>query len=100
MTKDQVYKTVMDTVTKVTEPREDWMTSRDEESVMTRALIVHALFKIGFSRSQISSMTGLKKNAVVDHLNKWDSRLKYSSLLVAWSMKIDRSLNGIDFFGQ
>lgn len=100
MTKEEIYKVVLDTVVSVTEPKEDWMTSRDEESVMTRGLIINALFKMGFSRAQIGKMTGLKRTAVITHLNKWDERLRCSRLLVAWEMIIRRRLGAIDFWQE
>lgn len=98
MTKEEIYKVVVDVVTGVTQPREDWMKSRDEESVMTRGLVINALFKMGFSRSQIGEMTGLKRSAIIAHVNKWDERTRCSRLLVAWEMMIRRRLGAIDFW--
>lgn len=100
MTKEEICKSVIDVVLSVTEPDTNWHKSHDEESVMTRALIINSLFKLGFSREQIRKITGFQQTAIATHINKWEDRLRCNRLLVSWNATIQHKLSAIDFFTE
>lgn len=90
--KENLSKSVFEVVEKVVEPREDWRSRNDEESVMARCLVVNVLFRCGCSRGRIVEITGWKKSCVVSHINGFDARKKCSRILVVWYSEVVREL--------
>jgi hypothetical protein len=98
VSKENLSRSVFEAVEKVVEPREDWRSRNDEESVMARCLVVNILFRCGCSRGRIVELTGWKKSCVVSHINSWDARKKCSRMLVVWYASVVRELRENDLF--
>lgn len=96
--KEKIVKAVFEAVEKVAEPKENWKTANDEESVICRTIVINVLYHIGWTRSRIIETTGWKKSCVVNHINSFEIRKKCSRILIVWHTQIIRELNDNPLF--